>query len=267
MTIPQPLKNWPSPARRHISGVFSDIDDTMTTGGHLHGAVVDAIERLRAIGILFVPITGRPAGWCDMIARMLPVDGVVGENGAFYFRYDAAARRMVRRHLVDEKDRANNRQRLDAIRAEVLKQVPGAAVAADQGYRECDLAIDFAEDTGPLPPDSIDQIVEIFTRHGARAKVSSIHVNGWFGDYDKLAATKLLMKEQFSVDLEAGREDFVFVGDSPNDAPMFDYFPHSVGVANLNNLQDRCEALPQWITTGERGQGFVELVDALLAVR
>ena len=32
-------------------------------------------------GKLVIPITGRPAGWCDHIARMWPVDAVVGENG------------------------------------------------------------------------------------------------------------------------------------------------------------------------------------------
>ena len=72
---------------------------------------------------------------------------------------------------------------------------------------------------------------------GLTAKVSSIHVNGWFGAYDKLAMTKQLMREAFGDrSRRRAREHYVFVGDSPNDAPMFAYFPHAVGVANIREF-------------------------------
>ena len=262
-----PLTDWPAARRRRVEGVFADIDDTLTTDGRLHASVFDAMQRLGAAGLRVVPITGRPAGWCDMIARMWPVDAVVGENGAFYFRYDAAARRMVRRFLDDADVRAENRARLAAVRDDILAAVPGAAVAADQGYRETDLAIDYAEDVTRLDDAAVGRIVEIFERHGATAKVSSIHVNGWFGTYDKLGMTRRLMDEAFGVDLDAARDRFVFVGDSPNDAPMFGYFPDAVGVANLRDFAKRCEALPRWITVAAQGEGFCELAEAILAVR
>ncbi|MBT5048100.1 MAG: HAD-IIB family hydrolase [Rhodospirillaceae bacterium] len=262
-----PLADWPAQDRKTIAGIFTDIDDTLTENGRIAASVYNAMERLQSAGLLVIPITGRPAGWCDMIARTWPVDAVVGENGAFYFQYDGVNRQMVRRYMETPEKRSENQHRLNTIRDEVLAAVPGAAVAADQAYRENDLAIDFAEDVAPLSEGEIDRIASIFEKHGAMAKVSSIHVNGWFGQYDKLVMTKLLMSEVFSVDVDEERQRFVFIGDSPNDAPMFAFFSDAVGVANLRDFTDRCAALPRWITSNTRGDGFCELTEALLAVR
>jgi HAD superfamily hydrolase (TIGR01484 family) len=261
----RPIGDFPAAARRRIRGVFTDIDDTLTTDGRLTTAAYGALERLSDAGFLCVPITGRPAGWCDHIARMWPVDAVVGENGAFYFRYDAEKRRMIRRFFFSRERREADRRRLERIRERVLAEVPGSAVASDQLYREADLAIDFCEDVPRLPAAAIDAIVDIFRSEGATAKISSIHVNGWFGDYDKLTMTRLLLAECFGVDLDAEKERYVFVGDSPNDEPMFAYFPHAVGVANVGELADRLETPPAYLTDGRAGSGFTEVAEALLA--
>src|SRR5499426_2754354 len=109
----QPLDSFPVAARRGIRGVLADIDDTLTTDGKLSAEAYGALERLQRAGFLVVPVTGRPAGWCDHIARMWPVDAVVGENGAFYFFY--ANGRLERRFQQDEASRAEKRSRLKAI--------------------------------------------------------------------------------------------------------------------------------------------------------
>jgi HAD superfamily hydrolase (TIGR01484 family) len=254
-------------ARRRVIGVLADIDDTLTTDGRLTAAAYAALERLQAAGLKVVPITGRPAGWCDHIARMWPVDGVVGENGAFYFRYRHAERRMARRFMLPAEERAAARARLEELGRRVLAAVPGAAVAADQLYREADLAIDFREDVGPLPSTAVDRIVAIMEAAGATAKVSSIHVNGWFGTWDKLSMTRLLLAEEFGIDLDRDREHFVFVGDSPNDAPMFAFFPLAVGVANVRDFLDRLATPPAFVAKARAGAGFAEVADALLAAR
>jgi HAD superfamily hydrolase (TIGR01484 family) len=255
----------PREARRAIRGVLTDIDDTLTTHGRLTPAAYAAMARLRSAGKLVVPITGRPAGWCDQIARLWPVDGVVGENGALWMRHDDARGRLVRAWALDAAQRRANRARLDAVAQRVLREVPGAALASDQPYREADIAIDFREDVPPLPREAIDRIVAIMEAEGLTAKVSSIHVNGWIGRYDKLAMTRIFLADALAIDLDAQRERFVFVGDSPNDAPMFAYFPNAVGVANVRSHLDRIATPPAWITRAEAGEGFVELVDALLA--
>ena len=263
----QPLTNFPPDARTRIRGVLCDIDDTLTSDGRLTAAAYSALENLQRASLLVVPITGRPAGWCDHIARMWPIDAVVGENGAFYFRYDHAGRAMQRRFVDDDATRAGYRRKLTAIRDRILAAVPGCAQAADQHYRETDLAIDYCEDVPRLPADAVEKIVILMRQAGLTAKVSSIHVNGWFGDYDKLSMTRTLMHECFRTDLDARRNEFVFAGDSPNDAPMFDYFPHAVGVANIKAFAGRLASEPAYITQAASGAGFCELADFLLAGR
>ena len=263
----KPLSEFPLAARAAVRGVLCDIDDTLSTDGKIPSDAYVGMEQLQKNGLLVIPVTGRPAGWCDAIARQWPVDGVVGENGAFYFRYDPAARKIRRRYVNDDVTRAHHRERLQTIARDILAAVPGSAIAADQQYRETDLAIDFCEDVPALPQSAIDDIVTRMEQHGLTAKVSSIHVNGWFGHYDKLTMTKALMREAFDIDLDAVRERFVFVGDSPNDAPMFGYFPHAVGVANVRDFGARVTPLPAYVTQHRCGAGFAELAGCLIAAR
>ena len=263
----KPLTEFPLSARRAIKGVFCDIDDTLSTEGRITTEAYSAMQHLQQAGLLVIPVTGRPAGWCDHIARMWPVDGVVGENGAFYFRHDPGARRMRRHFVHDAATRSENRARLAQIGHEITAAVPGAAIAADQHYRESDLAIDFCEDVAPLPQSAIDEIVLRMEKHGLTAKVSSIHVNGWFGHYDKLSMTKTLMREVYDLDLDAVRDAYVFAGDSPNDAPMFGYFPHAVGVANVLEFGKSVDPLPRYVTMKRCGAGFAEVADCLLTAR
>lgn len=261
----QSIHDFPPSYKQQIRYVLTDIDDTLTNDGNLPAMAYNAMEILQQSGIKVIPITGRPAGWCDHIARMWPVDGLVGENGAFYFYYDRAAHKMIRRFWRGEEQRKKDRQKLDQLRKLILAEVPGCAISADQQYREADLAIDFCEDVPPLPKAEVDHIVRIFHEAGAVAKISSIHVNGWFGEYDKLAMTKRLFAEIFQIDLDSNRESVIFSGDSPNDAPMFTFFPHGVGVANILHFLDELPAKPAWITRKKGGYGFAEMVDALLS--
>lgn len=245
-----------------IRGLLFDIDDTLSTEGRLTAEAYAAMERLQRAGRLVVPVTGRPAGWCDHIARMWPVDAVVGENGAFYFRHRDG--RLLKRYQDGERARAEHRARLDAIGRRIVAEVPGCALASDQAYRETDLAIDYCEDVPRLPLEAAERIAGLMRAAGLNAKISSIHVNGWFGSYDKLSMAKRLLAEQFSVDLDAANEQLAFAGDSPNDAPMFAFFEHSVGVANVARFAGRLAAEPKYVTRGASGAGFVELAAHLL---
>lgn len=267
LTRMRPLAEFPAAERARIEVVLTDIDDTLTEDGVLPAVAYRALERLREAGVIVLPITGRPAGWCDLIARLWPVDGVVGENGAFYFHYDRERRAMVRRFQKDNAERAADRARLEALAARILQAVPGSRISADQAYRETDLAIDFAEDVPPLPPAEVDRIVALFEEAGATAKVSSIHVNGWYGEYDKLGMARRILNEIFGRTLRPDDPTVVFAGDSPNDEPMFAYLRHGVAVANFRNFANRVKHKPRWITAAPGGAGFAELTDALLAAR
>jgi HAD superfamily hydrolase (TIGR01484 family) len=174
---------------------------------------------------------------------------------------------MLRRYVHDTTTRAAQREQLQQIGASIVAEVPGAAIAADQIYRETDLAIDYCEDVARLSRAAVDRIVALMRAHNLTAKVSSIHVNGWFGAYDKLAMTKRLMREEFGAELDRAREHYVFVGDSPNDAPMFSYFPHAVGVANIREFAGRLEHEPKYVTIAASGAGFCEVADLILAAK
>ncbi|WKK18584.1 HAD-IIB family hydrolase [Achromobacter insolitus] len=263
----QALAAMPLTVAAAVRVVLTDIDDTLTTEGRLPADAYAALERLEQAGIQVVPITGRPAGWCDHIARMWPVRAVVGENGAFYYAYDRQARRMTTHYWTDAASRQAGRRKLDAIRDRVLAEVPGAAVASDQDYRVADLAIDFCEDVPALPDTAITRIVQIFEEAGAQAKVSSIHVNGWFGDYDKLTMTRTMFQREFGADVATALDSTLFIGDSPNDEPMFAYFPISVGVANIQAQLHRLTHRPAFVAAYHGGAGFVEMADRLLAAR
>ena len=226
-----------------------------------YGAKADATER----EIIAAAEAANAMGFIRDMPQGLQT--VVGENGAFYFRHEPTSKRMIRRYAKDDGQRRIARERLHEVRQAVLAEVPGAAVAADQAYREADLAIDFREDVPPLPRAAVDSIVAIFERFGATAKVSSIHVNGWFGGYDKLSTSQLLFQEAFGRDLEQARPAVVFVGDSPNDAPMFGYFPNAVGVANVREALDAMPEHPRWITEGRSAHGFAEVANALIEAK
>ena len=250
---------------RGIQAVLVDIDDTLTTEGKLTAQAYVALERLHAAGMRVVPVTGRPAGWCDHIARMWPVDAVVGENGAFYFFRTAG--RLEKRFHDEAGARAEKRSRLEAIARRIMAAVPGCAPASDQAYRETDLAIDYCEDVPALPVEAAERIAALMREAGLSAKVSSIHVNGWFGDYDKLAMTRTLFRERFALDLDAANAQVVFAGDSPNDAPMFGFFANSVGVANVRRFEALLAEKPKYVTAAPSGAGFAELAGHLLRRR
>ena len=256
----RPIQDIPVEVCQRIQTVFSDIDDTMTTEGQLPAAAYDAIWRAQSAGIAVIPVTGRPAGWCDHIARVWPVAAVVGENGALCFAMRDGA---IERIYADRPPGAD--ERLEAIKVQVLEEVPGCKVAADQAYREYDLAIDFCEEVPALDDAAIDRIEAIFVEHGATAKVSSIHVNGWYGDFDKLSMCKRAHQELFSRPLDP--DAATFLGDSPNDVPMFRYFPHAIGVANVERLRGRMAALPAYVCDFEGGEGFAQAIETLLERR
>ena len=263
----QALQTMDLSVAKQIRFVLTDIDDTVTTEGRLTADAYAALEQLSAAGITVVPITGRPAGWCDHIARMWPVFAVVDENGAFYMRYDRAERKMTTHQWANQEHLQENRKKLDRLALEILQTVPGAALASDQRYRLADLAIDFCEDVAPLTEAAVQQIVSLFQGAGAQAKVSSIHVNGWFGNYDKLSMTKTLFAREFGLELQANNTQVLFIGDSPNDEPLFEFFQYSVGVANIQKQLHRLTHRPKFVTQASGGGGFAEMMRHLLGTR
>ncbi|MGF1509034.1 MAG: HAD-IIB family hydrolase [Myxococcota bacterium] len=240
-----------------VRWVFTDIDDTLTDEGRLGPDAYQSLWALSDFGVRVVVVTGRPAGWCDLIARQWPVFGVIGENGALFYRLHREERFVERKYAVSVETRLRFQERLDAVRHRVLKEVPEAGVAADQPFRLFDLAIDVAEDRGPLSPGDVQRIVQIFEEAGATAKVSSIHVNGWFGDWNKLSMIQKVLGDEDT-------ETAVYVGDSPNDQPAFAAFRRSVGVANVRDFSWPEHGGPMYVAEARGGRGFAQVATRIL---
>lgn len=260
----RPLAEAADDAFGTVDLVLCDLDDTLTLDGRLPAASYAALEELERSGRKVVVVTGRPAGWCDLIARFWPVSGVVGENGAFYFLYDHPSRKMRRIYQRTAEERSRDQARLEAIWQSVRHAHPHARLSADQPYRVSDYAVDFCEDVERLPDDEIAAIVRAFEAGGATAKLSSIHINAWIGDFSKREMSLRLLQSEFGLSEVEALERVVYVGDSPNDEPMFAFFPHAVGVANLRPFLGQLRAPPAWITSRPGGEGFAELVARIL---
>jgi HAD superfamily hydrolase (TIGR01484 family) len=249
---------------RKIRFVLMDIDDTLTTGGRLTAESYAALWELKESGLRVIPVTGRPAGWCDLIAREWPVDGVVGENGAFAFLETEGRRLEV---LTHPKAIRNDDPRTARALERSLREVPGTRLARDQSYRLYDIAIDFAEEEPVLPLSEATRIAAICTEEGLHAKVSSIHVNAWAGNYDKRSMALRFLEQRFGYDDGQDRDTVVFVGDSPNDEPMFEYFPLACGVANVVGYGPMIRHQPAFVATKECGAGFAQIAKAILGAR
>ena len=264
---PLPIRSIPASFCRCLEILFTDIDDTITTGGLLTTASYASLWDLHEQGIRIVVVTGRPAGWCDHIARMWPVSGVIGENGAFYYAYDRRNKKMQRRFLISEKDRLEGRKRLKRIEERILMEVPSCRISADQAFRSTDLAIDYCEDVEPLKPQELERIYKIIEEEGAVYKVSSVHINCWYGEFDKVAGVRQYLKDTMNMRLEQLQDRIVFIGDSPNDEPMFAELESSIAVANIAPYLGRLKYLPLYITENESASGFVEATATILRKR
>jgi hypothetical protein len=255
------LTHWPTPAP-HWVGVFTDIDDTLTTDGAITEDALQALHDLKQAGLTVIPITGRPMGWSRDLARCWPVDAVVAENGA--------AAWIPQLHGLPQAvyqqpgtERAANFARLQAVAARIVHEVPGAFLARDSAGRETDIAIDHSE-FAHLPPQAIDQVVRIMRSEAMVATVSSIHINGWFGEHHKLSGARWILQALLGRSLDRELQQWVYVGDSTNDQVMFEHFPFSVGVANIARFVPQLRFKPRFITQAPRGAGFTELVQRIL---
>ena len=271
----QALAHWQPP--KNLLGVFTDIDDTLTTDGAITADALDALHRLKAAGLHVIPITGRPVGWSEPFAASWPVDAIVAENGAVALCLEASENldeiglqrlsgkrdQLSKRYQQGSEVRAHNHRRMMAVLADIERRVPGAQRATDSAGRETDIAIDHSEFTH-LPQAAIDQCVDIMRTAGMTATISSIHINGWFGAHNKWEGARWIVRELFGRDLAEELARWVYVGDSTNDQIMFEHFKHSVGVANIARFAAQLGTLPKFVTPSERGAGFAEVALALL---
>jgi len=248
--------------KHNISGVFSDLDSTLTDGPKLAPKTYEALWRLKEAGKWLVIVSGRPAGWADCLMRMWPIDAMIFENGAGVItRVDE---KLKVHNLAATQDLKQQRATLQRIFEGLKQKIPHLKLASDQPYRLFDYAVDFKEEPPPLSEAEINAVLEALSKEkGITAKLSSIHVNYWCGTHTKVTACEHLLETEGKT-RGIAKDQIVFSGDSPNDEPLFAYFPHSVGVANIGPYLDQLKDAPKYVTERHEGRGFQELVDHLL---
>ena len=272
MKVLRPLADWPLDERRAIRGVFTDIDDTLTTHGAITPDALAALGALRAAGLTVIAITGRPVGWSEPKARAWPVDAIVAENGAVALVSEKNSLTpasdghpaLSKIYQLDAATRQAHTRRLRQAAERVLREVPGVSLARDSAGRETDIAFDHAE-FASLTATQIDAIEAVLRAEGLHTTRSSIHTHGAVSPGDKWTGAVWAVRTLLGRDLTQELDCWVAVGDSGNDEAMFRHFRHSVGVANIRLAAPRMQALPSYVTTAERGAGFAELSQALLA--
>lgn len=279
------LSDWPLAERRQIIGVFTDIDDTLTTHSHITADALQALTDLKAAGLWVIPVTGRHAGWCARLAHgdpaqglaPWPVDALLAENGGVAFAPEFKhqnglqpllnnRKQLLKIYQQSDADRAIDANRMRQVAQRVLREVPQACLSRDEDGRETDLAFDYHEHHH-LPSDAVQQVLTILRDEGMHTSVSSIHIHGCFYDFNKWTGACWLVQKLFGRDLAQELDRWVFVGDSGNDQPMFQHFKHSVGVANIRHCAASLAHLPHYVTQGERGAGFAEVAGAILDAR
>ena len=261
----QPLKQWPAASRSQLIGVFTDIDDTLTTDGAITPDALQALAALKAAGLQVVAITGRPVGWSEPFATAWPLDAIVAENGAVALERQPDGT-LQKRYQQGLATRTENYMRMQQVLACIEREMPGVVRATDSAGRECDIAIDHSEFVH-LSQAQIDEVVKRMRDEGMHATVSSIHINGWYGDHNKLVGARWIVRELWGRALDAEMDRWAYVGDSTNDQLMFETFANSIGVANVARFVPQLKDLPRYVTQGERGAGFSEAAAAVLAAR
>jgi len=266
---PQPITNLDASLCRRLRVFFTDIDDTLTDRGRLPASSLEAMYRLERAGVAVVPVTGRPAGWCDHIARMWPAAAVVGENGAFYFSYDRERRCMRRVFLQSASGRRRAAARLRALARQVTRRFPWVTTAADQSFRLTDHAFDLCEDRSAPSPAEVDRLCAFLDSRqpGPQYKISSIHLNVWWGEYDKKTCLFRLLDDMTGYGNKIPLEDCLYIGDSPNDEPLFAALPVTAAVANIRRYLPKLRHPPVYLAEGDSAAGFLETVNVILGKR
>lgn len=247
-----------------VSFLLTDVDDTITTEGKLKPIALKALYDLQDAGIRTICVTGGSAGWGDTYLRQWPVEAVLSESGAVcLYRKDGAIVRYVHPSIQQE----GYAQRKAALIERVLSSVPGSKLSSDQFARLFDVAFDHGSEPPYLDAVQIAKVVEICNEMGAGTAVSSIHVNAWFGSYDKYRGTKAFFTDVLGLDETTMVTQSCYCGDAPNDQVMFSHFPLSFGVGNIRKHAKRMQVLPPYASVGQGGAGFAEIVHELLRKR
>ncbi|MCF7941203.1 MAG: HAD-IIB family hydrolase [Spirochaetia bacterium] len=241
--------------------ILTDVDDTITTSGKLYPQALEALWALSRAGYLIIPVTGGSAGWADIYLRQWPIDAVITESGALAYYLEEGRRRTFCHPSIEQEGYGH---RAEQFMRQVLKEVPGSKLSSDQFCRIYDMAFDHHGEQPFMTDEAIAAVTGICTREQVTFGVSSIHVNCWFGSYDKLSMVELFMNSRYALSREQLHEQAIYCGDSSNDIPLFRAFPLSFGVGSIAGAGWAAADEPAYCAREAGGAGFAQIAQLLL---
>ncbi len=257
----RPIAELPASEAAKLRGVAFDLDDTLLDHGRLAESTYGALFRLVEAGFALYGVTGRPAGWAEVLARLFPVSAVIAENGAVLCA--RRGERVIVEDSVDAATRAERDARLAALLSRFAVRFPDIEPADDVRARVSDRTYDIGE-YRQVAPERVAEASAFLREQGARTFVSSVHLHATFDYADKASGAVQLLAKDSGLDSTAVRHAFAYLGDSENDAPCFAAFAVSIGVANLRG---KSTILPRYVTASPMGRGVVEAAEVILSLR
>lgn len=240
-----------------IKYIISDVDDTITKNGKLYPHVLEAIWRAKLSGRTIILVTGGSVGWSDCYIRQWPIDAVIAESGAVMLCHDSDGSIMqIINPVIDKKMVMEKRRAL-------LNYTSPFPFSSDQ----CARFFDIAYDKKKMDHTEIKALKNTLIMFGANFSESSIHINAWFGNYDKKSSLKYFLPNVLGISEEDYLKNGIYLGDSYNDQPLFEYIPLSIGMHTVEDNRENFEILPQYITRGTSGDGWCEVIVSLLKER
>ncbi len=252
-----------SGAMNGLRGILFDLDDTFLDAGVLTEVAYRALWRASRAGLRLIVVTGRPAGFGEVMARQWPVEAVVTENGAVaFFRRGGTIGRWQK---ADEATRRARRIRIAEAFEDLRRRFGEVRMSDDSHARLSDLALDIGE-SQHIPSDVVARIEAAARELGMRTFVSSVHLHLTLDPFDKATGTIAFLHDHFGDDPTWARHHYAYIGDSANDGACFFAFGMSFGVANIKPSLPRLSVPPRYVASLPRGAGFAEIIDRLLVL-
>lgn len=231
--------------------IATDMDGTLTQQGKFTASLLQAFEDLSAAGIPVLIVTGRSAGWVSGLATYLPIAGAIAENGGLFYPEHSAEPRL----LTALPDLVQHRQQLANAYQNLKSKFPQIQESTDNQFR----LTDWTFDNRDLTVSQLESLATLCSSLGWGFTYSSVQCHIKPASQDKAVGLIQVLQKYFP---QYKLEEVLTVGDSPNDASLFnpELFPLSVGVANVLDYADELIYKPAYVTTASEGKGFCELV-------
>jgi len=239
---------------KKIQIIATDMDGTLTQRGKFTSDLLVILEELAKANLQVLIVTGRSAGWVSGLVNYLPIAGAIAENGGLF--YPAGNEEAIA--LTPISNKLEYRKELAAIFQKLQQYFPQIRESSDNRFR----ITDWTFDVQGLSLEQLNRLISICQELGWGFTYSNVQCHIKPLNQDKATGLIQVLQEY----LQSPPEQVLTVGDSPNDESLFNpqYFPFSIGVANVFEYADRLNYQPVYLTKAREGQGFCELAREIL---